>query len=176
MRDRRETSIPMGPASVKPTPARVVHRSYGAGDESATPSWSSPPPLRQRRPRTPGRHAWKLATSETSAARDAQHAHVGALAVPRARDEPDTPSPVTRRYAKATPPKNAGSHAKRLAISDTLSPATLNTRTWGPPPGPAPVMSSDTPSALRPPAATATPPAKPGCDERIPSSRTSDRP
>ena len=53
-----------------------------------------------------------------------------------------TPSPVTSPAATLTPPANAGSYAKKLATSVGMPPARLKARTCGPPPGPAPVMTS----------------------------------
>jgi hypothetical protein len=44
----------------------------------------------------------------------------------------------------------------------TVTPLTLRTRTCGPPPGPAPVMISATPSPVTSPAATLTPPGNAG--------------
>ena len=73
-----------------------------------------------------------------------------------------TPSPVTSPAATLTPPANAGSYAKKLATSVTTPPARLKARTCGPPPGPAPVMMSATPSPVTSPAATLTPPANAG--------------
>src|SRR5436190_17663407 len=70
------------------------------------------------------------------------------------------PSPVTSPAATSTPPVNAGSNAKNEAIAAPVAP--LYAITCGPPPGPAPVMTSSTPSPLTSPCATETPPVKPG--------------
>ncbi len=64
---------------------------------------------------------------------------------------------VARRDVHAAGKRRVvGEEAGELASG----PAPLNTRTCGPPPGPAPVMMSARPSPLTSPAATCTPPAK----------------
>src|SRR2546430_6362041 len=59
-----------------------------------------------------------------------------------------------------TPPVKPGSNANNPVSSAPVAPS--NTRTCGPPPGPAPVMISARPSPFRSPAATRTPPVNAG--------------
>ena len=56
------------------------------------------------------------------------------------------------------PPGNAGSYANQPATSVITPFVSFQTRTCGPPPGPAPVISSSTPSPSMSPAATNVPP------------------
>ena len=62
--------------------------------------------------------------------------------------------------ATYTPPRKPGSPETKFSSSCRSTP--LNTRTCGAAPGPAPVTMSVRPSPLTSPAATRTPPVKPG--------------
>ena len=60
-----------------------------------------------------------------------------------------TPSPLISAVATKMPPVNRGSYAMKLRRTEPSVP--LKTWTWGPPPGPAPVMISALPSPLKSP-------------------------
>src|SRR5436190_6014049 len=70
------------------------------------------------------------------------------------------PSPVTSPAATSTPVENVGANAKNDPSVAPVLPS--NTFTCGPPPAPAPVMMSTTPSPFTSPIATEAPPANPG--------------
>src|SRR4051794_37971391 len=70
------------------------------------------------------------------------------------------PVPARSAAATNTPAVYGAGRARKLDSTDPSTP--LNTFTFAPPPGPAPVMRSGVPSPLTSPAATVTPPAKDG--------------
>src|SRR5262249_18520199 len=72
------------------------------------------------------------------------------------RVAPRPASLADQRAPPLRPPVKFGAYAKNSRTTRPVAPSKM--RTWGPPPGPAPVMMSALPSPLTSAAATKTPP------------------